>query len=228
MSPKIKHLFILLLLFNVDKKVRRGVSTDVLNAVLWPDFSRESAKNNRGVTISNLRSLLRKVDKLKIVFRHDLWMLEFSENVTIDYAEYLRLRDEFYAYGTGNTDTINAILGLISKGQFLQSFDYPWIEPVKISVTEDIISFLTEYSEKLDITAEKGLVKKISDTILQMDNINEKATGLRVRLLLNDGKHSLAKYTLVRFYKEYEKLYGEKYTGSLHTLLDKLKTSQLA
>ena len=58
---------------------------------------------------------------------------------------------------------------------------------------------------------EPSLIIKLTDTVFELDPINEEAMELKCKSLSKLGKHSLAKKAYDAFVKEYELLYGEKY-----------------
>lgn len=70
-TPTLKYLLILLILYT--GKDSKGIIGNKLIQLLWYDKTEESAKNNRNVYMSKLRSLLDKVGDIKILNQNGFW-----------------------------------------------------------------------------------------------------------------------------------------------------------
>ncbi|MDO8928548.1 MAG: LamG-like jellyroll fold domain-containing protein, partial [Bacteroidota bacterium] len=81
-SPKIKQLFVLILLHSVG--IEKGISSKKLSDYLWPGMSVPKAKNIRGTNIQNLKALLASCSEMKLVFQDKFWKFEFSDGYFVD------------------------------------------------------------------------------------------------------------------------------------------------
>lgn len=88
-TPTLKYLLILLILYT--GKDSKGIIGNKLIQLLWYDKTEESAKNNRNVYMSKLRSLLDKVGDIKILNQNGFWSIQFENGTICDYLEALHL-----------------------------------------------------------------------------------------------------------------------------------------
>ncbi|MFD0793776.1 hypothetical protein ACFQZX_09110 [Mucilaginibacter litoreus] len=64
-SPKIKQLFILILL---NSKNGQGVVSKRISSILWPDKEVAKTKNIKGVTINHLRNIIADIEGIELTF----------------------------------------------------------------------------------------------------------------------------------------------------------------
>lgn len=75
-SPKIKQLFILILL---NSKNLEGISSKKISSILWPDKDLAKTKNIRGVTFNHLRNAISDIDGLELTFSGDNYCFKTDE-----------------------------------------------------------------------------------------------------------------------------------------------------
>ena len=81
----------MILLILYTGKDSKGIIGNKLIQLLWYDKTEESAKNNRNVYMSKLRSLLDKVGDIKILNQNGFWSIQFENGTICDYLEALHL-----------------------------------------------------------------------------------------------------------------------------------------
>ena len=212
-SPKIKQLFIILLMKSYNGS-SSGISTDALTTYLWPEASNESAKNNRNVSLNKLRSILSKLDTVEIKVDHNIFELSISENIYCDYVFYQSIMNR-------NGDLINRVAKvkeILSRGELLNGEGYDWVDGQKAHIIEDSISKLKKILLSGSTDPESRI--DIADSLLLLDSVNEFGLSEKIKALVEIGHHSQAKITFDLYAKEYHRLYAEKYQKSFSDFLN--------
>jgi len=217
-SPKIKQLFVLILLNSVGG--RTGIGSKDLSDCLWPGMNPQNAKNIRGTNIQNLKALLASCSGMKLIFQDKLWVLEFADDYFIDYAFVeARLNEN----GANDVEKLVRqlpdLLSILKKGTLLPNISESWIDPYIDRMSNRIIEYglnifrlLTE--EKFD-----SLLLEVAELISINDPLNEPALRKKIGILTRQGKLSLAHAVFDNFAKLYFELYQEKYSGDFKTLV---------
>ncbi len=81
------------------------------------------------------------------------------------------------------------------------------------------IDTLIHFANQCDIKNEADFIIHLADSIFIFDVTNEDAMILKCKALHFEGKHSYAKATYEKFYKEYKEMYGEEYERSFINIL---------
>ena len=206
-TPTLKALLILLILHT--GKDAKGITGHKLIQLLWYDKTEESAKNNRNVCVSKLRSILEKVGDVKILNQNNFWSVRFGEDVFCDYLEAMRLYKEH-----NNDDAeLEKLLELLLHGMMLPNMEIDWIDKFKNEFSNQTIDLLCTLLKRPTLIDWVGL--KIADTLFQHDYINEEALCVKCRILSKQGKKGLAKTVYDTFCKEYAASMGTEYKYSL-------------
>ncbi len=213
-SPKIKQLFVLILLHSIDG--RKGISSKDMSDCLWPGMSPKNAKNIRGTNNQNLKALLSNCSGIKLVFQDKLWMLEFASDYFIDYAFVESMLNE---PETSNTEKLPELLSILKKGTLFQNMNESWVDSYVDRMSNRIIEYglnlfrlLTE--EKYDV-----LLLEVAEVISINDPLNEPALRKKISILIKQGKLSMAHSVFDSFTKLYFELYQEKYSGDFKSLI---------
>ncbi|GAB4015688.1 hypothetical protein GCM10028808_41600 [Spirosoma migulaei] len=216
-TPLLKELFLLLSLNSLGKQ--RGVASEKLNEILWPDKSGREASNNRSVNITKLRNLLEKVEFCSLSKESGYWKIEFNFNqqLYVDYERYTAIIND----KTILTKQAIIELGEITKrGPFLQNTEYYWLDDFKADISNKIINTFLKYANTLTISEEPELLIQITNFIFDYDPVSEDAIILKCKALSLMGKHTLAKNTFERFIRDYKAIYGEEYEQSFSAIID--------
>lgn len=217
-SPKIKQLFVLILLHSVGG--RKGISSNKLSDCLWPGVSAQNAKNIRGTNIQNLKALLAPCTGMKLVFRDKLWMLEFAENYFVDYAfaEAKLIELETNTDEEKLIEELANLLPILKKGTLFPNMSESWIDPYINAMSNRIIEFGLNVFRLLEEGKHGSLLLEIAEVISLNDSLNEPALRKKIRILTSQGKLSLAHSVFDNFAKLYLELYQEKYSGEFKSL----------
>lgn len=214
-SPLLKELFLLLTLYTF--KNNKGISSEKLTEILWFDKSEKSARNNRAVNIAKIRNILSEIGSCELTKKTGYWkIVPEANNIKSDYIDFL----EITSSKTNLTkQKIIRLLEITDKGAFLYNVNYEWLDEFKASVSEKIIDTLINYANSCDITKEAEFVIHLADSVFNFDMVNEDAMMLKCRAEYSMGKHSLAKSTYEKFFKEYRAMYDQEYDQSFLKVL---------
>jgi DNA-binding SARP family transcriptional activator len=211
--PRKLILFILLHSLRDDK----GVSDNSLYETFWFGKSIENARNNRSVNVIKLKSLLENLDSTSI--SKDSGYLKFyfdPARVHIDYFEYLQIIRQ---KSDLTREQIVELLSMIEKRSFLKNTSADWLDPFKSEISNDIIDALLKYIDRSDDDDAEFLLH-LTNCIFLCDSVSEEALKIQCRLLIKQGKLSLAKNAYSRFIKEYKQLYDEAYELSFKQIIE--------
>jgi two-component SAPR family response regulator len=213
-TPKIKHLFLLILLHSQQNK--KGISTKELSEILWPNNSYQNTKNSRGVTMRKLRLILESMDKVEILFHLENWYMKFSGEVYCDYIECLKLLDEtkendptFYTH----------FYKIVKRGEIFKDESHNWLDDFKGYIANNIVDILMKFIQKLNEDKDNDLILKLTDRVLVADPVNEQALAIKLNLLVKQNNYKLARFTYERFAALYLEMYDEKFSSSFDSLI---------
>jgi len=217
-SPKIKQLFVLILLHSVGG--RKGISSNKLSDCLWPGMSPQNAKNIRGTNIQNLKALLTSCSGIKLVFQDKLWMLEFSGDYFIDYAfveEWLKEKDTADVEMLANK--LPELLPFLKRGILFANMSESWVDPYIEQMSNRIIEFGLNLFHLLPEGKHDALLLDVAEVISINDPLNEPSLRKKISILTRQGKLGIAHSVFDNFIKLYFELYQEKYPGDFKSMM---------
>lgn len=204
-TPTLKQLFLLILLYTL--KNGKGISSVKLREILWYDKSSESAKNNRGVSLSKLRAIFEKIGRISISNVNSYWIAEFNEDIYCDYYEALILMNRL-AKQPEHKD-INRLVSIVSAGELLPNVEAEWVDSFKSDFSNNLIDLLLNLvAHSAGYNLSPSMMINIADAIFAHDSLNEDALKLKCTLLVEMGKNGLAQKSYLSFIKEYQSLFG--------------------
>lgn len=218
-SPKIKQLFVLILLHSIGGQ--KGISSKKLSDCLWPGMSPQNAKNIRGTNIQNLKALLASCPGIKLVFQDKLWLLEFANDYFVDYA---------FVDAWLNTPDLNDVdqlasqlpelLSILKKGTLFPNMSESWVDPYIDRMSNRIIEFGLNLFRLLTEEKYDALLLEVAEIISINDLLNEPALRKKISILTRQGKLSMAHSVFDNFGKLYFELYQEKYSVDFKSLVN--------
>lgn len=210
-SPTLKELFLLILLNSMENG--KGISSKRIQEFLWPDKPEAKAKNNRGVNIKKLRSILEDIEGIEIVFDSNYWKMIMRENIFCDLStiqDDLKAKDE-------NEVQFEKLVLILKRGTLLRDIEPEWLDTFKDQTTGLIVSSLEAWASKFTIDTKIRFA--ISNVIFEFDQMNETALRVKCKLLSKQGKHSLAMESYEHYIRMYVKLYNEEYPVSFKDIV---------
>lgn len=207
-SPTLKHLFLFIFLHTI--KNEKGISSAKLDEVLWFDKSGESARNNRNVNISKLRSILEDLGGVEVVNDNSFWKIQMDPIIFCDYCEALRLLRKANSSGLGEVE-INQLIALLSFGELLPAVQTDWMDEFKSRFANETIDGLSSLFNLKEVRSNISLRYHLAECILIYDPLNDEAFAVKCSVLYNLGKKGMAKNFYDSFCKEYKKALGIDY-----------------
>ncbi|GAB4022821.1 hypothetical protein GCM10028773_37410 [Spirosoma koreense] len=215
-TPLLKELFLVLTLNSIGKQ--RGVPSEKLNEILWPDKSGRDAGNNRSVNITKLRSILEKLGPCSLSKDSGYWKITFDfDPIYVDYERYITIISHKAVLSKQAIAELGDITG---RGSFLANTEYPWLDDFKGDISNTLINTFLQFAHQMDIGQDPEFLIQITSFIFDYDPVNEEAIMLRCRALVLMGKHTLAKNAFEKFVRDYKNLYGEDYRQPFSAILD--------
>ncbi len=214
-TPLLKEMFLYILLHSV--RWNKGINSQQLNELLWFDKSADSARNNRSVNITKLKSIFEQLPSIAITKDTGNWMITLNpEKVYLDYFEFLKLTNSKKAI---NSQQIGQLTEIINRGGFLINLEYEWLDDFKGEISNKVIDTYLTYTKQLDVSKNAEEIIEIADNIFKFDSVDETAMSMKCRALVQLGKHSLAKISYEKFAKDYKRLYSEDFRVSYKEVL---------
>lgn len=207
-APTTSQLFLLILMTTI--KNGKGTTSEELKNVLWFDKEDNSARNNRNVYISKLRSILKSFAKLDIVNEGGWQNIEGLDNVTCDYIRCQTLMKMLINNKVFNKDILIELVDLALFGKLLPNMQYEWLEPYQTKYTNSLINLILQFKEIKEVKNDLNLLLKMANVILLHDNIDEDAISLKCYSLYNMGRKKQALLVFNKFLNDYEDLLKEK------------------
>ncbi|MGQ9847440.1 MAG: Kelch repeat-containing protein [Bacteroidales bacterium] len=219
LSPKLKELFLLILLRSLSNH-HRGITSEELSSIIWPDASPGSAKSNRGVAINKIRNRLSAVEGLKLEFSDKRWFIKMDNGSRCDYADYLKFCNASKKAIGFENKSIDSLINIVDGGEFLKGISYEWLDSIKFAVNNEIIKSLKLYFDDHEIQNNAEKLIQLCDVILTFDSVDQDAIKIKIKTLSSTGKHHIAKSTFDLFVAEYKRLYDENYPLTFQEIIN--------
>ena len=207
-SPTLKHLF-LFIFFNTIKN-EKGITSAKLDEVLWFDKSGDSARNNRNVNISKLRSILDELGGVEVVNNNSFWKIQIDSTIFCDYCETLRLLRKANSSGLSEIE-IKQLIALLSFGELLPVVQTEWMDEFKSRFANETIDGLSSLFNIKEVRNDLSLRYHLAECILVYDPLNEEAFAVKCSVLYHLGKKGMAKNLYDIFCRDYKKSLGIDY-----------------
>jgi len=215
-SPLLKELFLLIFLYSF--KNNKGVSSEKLTEILWYDKSEKSAKNNRAVNIAKLKGFLEEIGSCELSKKTGYWKISFEDSqIHSDYFDFLNITS---SKKNLTKQKVIQLIEISQKGGFLVNAHYEWLDEFKAQVSDRIMDTFVEYGQKADIKAEAEFIIHLADCIFNFDLVNEEAMILKCKAQYCLGKHSHAKATYDKFFKEFITMYNQEYDKAFTDIIN--------
>ena len=215
-SPTLRDIFVLLLLHSEPD--RKSVTTDDLIRLFWYDKDKEAAINNKNVYFSRLRSTLAELNHSEIVNLNGAWKIRLSDGIVCDYTESIE-RLSHIRREPQQTETLPALLDLLSRGILLPDIENEWIDSFKCYFSDMVIDVLTGLVQNDSYQLDDKQKLRIADILFSHDYLSEEALFLKCSILLQDGKKGSAKNIFNNFCKAHLDFLGTPYKYSFSDVL---------
>ncbi len=209
-SPLMKQLLSIIIL-NSDTD---GISNAKLKDTLWFDKSDNSYNNNRGVTLTKIRTYLQEVDEsLVITSNNGYWRID-DPNGSCDYLK---------AQTTLNTKncSLENLIGIAMLGNIMPDSRIEWLDLYKGEYENRIISALRKMLENVKGQDDDPTRIQIADAILLFDPLDEDCVRLKCQCLITLKRAGLAKRAFDHFCDNYYHTLGEKFEENFTDFIKK-------
>jgi DNA-binding SARP family transcriptional activator len=207
-SRKLKEMFALILLNS--RQNGKGITSEKLSTILWPDSDYHQQKNSRNSAIVKLRTLLKDVDGLEILFENNFWIVKSR---FCDYLNAQVLANKIIGSEFKDINSLSEYLNIVKNGILLADLDYKWLDQIRAAYLQNIISYGLRIIKGDFISRDCELAVELADAILIRDSINEKALKLKINALVAMGRVSEAKIVFSNFAKEYCEITNYNFPG---------------
>ncbi|HTJ12117.1 MAG TPA: hypothetical protein VL547_08830 [Dinghuibacter sp.] len=208
-SPKIKQLFVLILLNSLDGK---GIVSKKVSAKLWPDKDVAKSKNIKGVTFNHLRNIISDIDGVELVFQNDTYSFTLGEAFICDFCvltEAIRHRPE----------SLTGYLHLLTRGPLLPDMPEPILDHHKTAFEEQLIDLLLPAMVHLYDTRELKTALEVAKLVLTLDAFNEEALKYQLRIYRRLKGIEYSRKAYDQFTQDYERSLGVAYHVSFDKIL---------
>jgi len=215
-SPTLKHLFLYIFLNTV--KNGKGISSTKLDEVLWYDKIGDSARNNRNVNISKLRSVLEEVGGMELANENSFWKIKMDETIFCDYTVVLHILHKSKSKSLTESE-IHELISLLSFGEFMPNIQNEWMDGFRALFANEIIDGLSSLFKDKVVKNNSSLYYHLVECFLIYDPLNDEAFAMKCSVLYHQGKKASAKKMYDSFCREYKKVLGIKYNVSFKDII---------
>jgi hypothetical protein len=214
-TPLLKELFLIICINTI--RPGRGISSEVLNELLWHDKSEKDAKNNRSVNIAKLKIILEKIGNCSINKESGSWQFQvLDEDIYVDYKAYISLLQQA---ADPSKEYVHALLDVIKRGVFLYHTEYDWLDNLKSEISGSVIDICIGFIKNQHLTKDPEFIIEIANCIFYFDQLNEDALIYKCKSLILLKRHTLANNIYLKFLKDYKDIYGSDFNKSFHEVI---------
>lgn len=209
-SKKLKELFILVFFETVNND---GINSNNLSENLWPGMDKTHQKNNRGVTINNLRKALEDLNGIRLVNVNNKWKIECDDECYFDFLEVKKSLD--------NKDVAKDefLVSMFSFGNTLPHQQFEWLDKFKLLYENEALSSL--YRVCNNYYVEKKYLSCFETAQIihsKFDSLDEMALRFKIKALNKMKSQSKAHEEYELFKKRYFSIYKEQYKLSFNEI----------
>lgn len=202
-SPKIRHLFLYILINSVLKD---GVLSADLNVLFWPDKPEDKIKNLKNVHINHLRKALQDIDGIELTHSQGYYRLELAEECYCDFQRLASLTHKLTQMPE-NAEDNEELTRLLSRGRFLDTIRTELFDYAKQQVETFAISFLEQQVSRQP----SGPVLPLCKILQTWDPLSEVALSATVSTYRRRNQYDKALQTYTTFTAAYRQIMGEEY-----------------
>ncbi len=206
-SPKIRHLFLYLLVNSITKD---GVLSSDLNSLFWPDKPDDKIKNLKNVTMNHLRKTLQEMDGIELAYQKGYFKIQLTEACYCDYQRFFVLTRGMKQIPTAEDD-MKELYTIFSRGKFLNSIESGLFDYFKQQTESFTLSLLSEQIYLSYKSGKDSATLRICNIWFAIDPISDIAMTYAVCSYHRKNRPDKAMQLYGNFIKEYQKLMGGDY-----------------
>ncbi|WP_333863275.1 Kelch repeat-containing protein [Sphingobacterium sp.] len=202
---KVKHLLILILLHDPN----RGISSELISSLLWPDKEYIASKNIRNVTLNHLRKSLEYMDGIKLVYGQSFYKIELN-GTYVDSCHFKTI--------IGQHTLTNELWTILNRGQFLPKESVDGLDTLKSLYEQEIIDFLMQQIKLAYSENELKIALQLIHILYVTDPVSLEALKIEINIWKKMGDEAKAKKSYQKFQKRYSKWMGTEYLTSFESI----------
>jgi DNA-binding SARP family transcriptional activator len=207
-STKLKQVFLVIFQYSEE-----GITSQHLSHLLWPDKPENKVKNSRGVTINNLRKIMKELDGIELVYEKGVFKIVMANNCYCDYNRCLQI------VASGLTEgNKEELLGILHRGKFLQAYDLSLFDLFKGTLEQELEPVLHTEMKRSFIENEYSVTLRFAESMLKIDPLSDEALAYQVKALFKMKQNYEAQKRYLEFVKEYKMMMGSDYPHSFNDL----------
>jgi len=212
-SPKIKQLFVLILLNSADSN---GIGSKKISHILWPDKDITKTKNIKGVTFNHLRSIIGDIEGIELAFLNDIYLFNISDGF---FCDYCFVSDTLKKNGTEKADLLSGHFELLNRGLLLADMADTWLDDFKLNYEEQLMDYLLPQLQELYAAESFKMVMEVSKMVLNIDPFNDLALKYQLKSCRRIKGIDQSKKIYDQFVIEYKKSLGIDYPFNFDKLI---------
>ncbi|MCL7764000.1 hypothetical protein MPF19_11275 [Polaribacter sp. Z014] len=209
-SPKLKELFLLVLLRTIKNK--KGITTSELTDILWEGFPPAKAANNRGVSFNALKKILQSTEGINVVYQNKFWKVELNENIYLDYNWVL-------GFINSRLHNYQQFFEVVKRGKFLPEAKKEWLLEERSNLNFDILDPLLCYCKEEYYKENFQTVLQVTTYVKSIDELNIQALYYQLHSLSKEGSKNKIIFIFDNFCQKYEVINAVKFRYKLKEFL---------
>lgn len=206
-SPKIRHLFLYILVNSITKD---GVLSSDLNNLFWPDKPDDKIKNLKNVTMNHLRKTLQELEGIELTHQKGYFKLVLTEECYCDYQRFFVLTDGMKQAPQTESDSLE-LHNIFSHGKFLSTIDSSLFDYPKQQAETFTISLLSEQVHTFYKSGRNSATIRICNILFAIDPLSDAAITYAVCTYRRQNRSDKAMQLYSTFTKEYRRVMDEDY-----------------
>jgi DNA-binding SARP family transcriptional activator len=212
-SPKIKQLFVLILL---NSRNGSGIASKKISQLLWPDKDPAKTKNIKGVTFNHLRSIISDIQGIELTFTNDIYLFHIEPEF---FCDYLFVTDMLKEPGAVKENMLLQNMEIISRGSLLPDMTETWLDEFKLNFEEGLMEQLVPIIKNVYTTGNYKMVLELCRIVLHIDPFNDITLKYQLKSYRRIKGIDYCKKVYDHYTTEYKKSYGVDYEVTLDKLL---------
>jgi two-component SAPR family response regulator len=211
-SPKIKQLFILILL---NSRNGIGITSKKISTTLWPEKDIAKTKNIKGVTFNHLRNSISDIDGIELAFVNDNYLFKVTDDFFCDYFLINSIIKEI----VNNDQLLLTHFNVISRGTLLGDMHDQWLDDFKNEYEEQLTQVLMPELKRYYDAGDVKLVFELAKVVMDIDPFNDTALKYQLKGLRKLKGIDYSRKVYDQFAVEYKKSFGTEYLTSFDKII---------
>ncbi len=202
---KTKQMFLSILLYSFKKE--KGISSEDLDILLWPDKDHIDRKNIRNVMINKLRKTLNHIDGVNLIYTDGLFYINIDKPTYCDYSELCTLLSN-----DADNEIVSELFDIIKRGVFLKSKELVLFNQFSDELKRDILLRVLNVINGIFRAKKHSESLQRSMEVLKFDRLNISVLGFALQSLIALKNPNQSLKLFMYFQAEYFEKYHTEFT----------------